>query len=181
MDGGYYDNFGISSLLAWLGEALEDQQVLQDLRVQDPASGGQSRQRIDILILQIRHFNFAGPAPGPKIQGWGFQILAPGVALYNMRDFAQNAVAHNQLQFFARYYATQNINVWDTHVDYNGTEKCKDAPLSWKLDATQQQCIGNTWRDLVKSKAKALDCIDDYLAGRDLKTHCENPADERGE
>jgi len=181
VDGGYYDNFGISSLLAWLGEALEDEQVLNDLRIQDQGSGGQSAKPIDILILQIRHFNASGPAPGPKIVGWGFQILAPGVALYNMRDFAQNAVAHNQLQFFARYYATQNIDIWDAHVDYNGSDKCKDAPLSWKLDATQQQCIGDTWSSLLQSKPAALDCIDDYLAGKDPKIHCENPANEGGQ
>jgi hypothetical protein len=97
-----------------------------------------------------------------------------------MRDFAQAAVARNQLQLFARYYRTRNVNVWSTHIDYDGTnegtKKCADAPLSWKLDKDQQQCIGDTWKALPDRQPDALACIDDYLAGRDPWTHCDNPA-----
>jgi hypothetical protein len=178
VDGGYYDNFGINSLLAWLGEALEDQDVVGQLKAprSQPASGVPAGpQTADVLILQIQHFNSSIP-PGPSLVGWGFQVAAPPVALYHMRDFAQAAVAQNQLQFFARYYATRNISVWQTHIDYDGAGKCADAPLSWKLDQEQQQCIGDTWKALPAKQSEALGCIDDYLSGGDPRTRCGNPA-----
>jgi Patatin-like phospholipase len=89
VDGGYYDNFGITSLLAWLTEALDNP--------------GLASQLDDILILQIRHFLPPTP-PVPSRQGWGFQIGAPAFALYNMRDYAQDSVARNQLELFGKYY-----------------------------------------------------------------------------
>jgi hypothetical protein len=87
VDGGYYDNFGMTSLLAWLGEAFADPDV---------------RSRMtDVLILQIRHFNQENER-GPSRRGWGYQLLAPPVALYNMRDYAQDSTARQQLEYFGK-------------------------------------------------------------------------------
>jgi hypothetical protein len=178
VDGGYYDNFGINSLLAWLGEALDDSDVLNGLgRAQTtPAtSGAPAAASANILIVRIQHFNPTALL-GPSRAGWGFQLVAPPVALYHMRDFAQAATATNQLKFFARYYETRQVHVWSTHLDYDGTGKCEDAPLSWKLDSEQQQCIVATWNALPNRQQRALSCIDDYLAGRDPRANCDNPA-----
>jgi hypothetical protein len=161
VDGGYYDNYGINSLLAWLGEALDDEDVRAGLA--------------DVLILQIRHFAPTA-APGPTRDGWGFQITAPAVALSAMRDFAQGSVARNQLEFFAKYNATRNVRIWGTHIDYSGEKACADPPLSWKLDANQQQCIRDAWDAVVSTQTEALACIDGYLAGGDPGAHCGNPA-----
>ncbi len=175
VDGGYYDNFGINSLLAWLGEALDDADVLASLKPAKSSANPPQPSEADVLILQIQHFN-VGASPGPGRYGWGFQLAAPPVALYHMRDSAQASVARNQLEFFAKYYATKNVHVWNTHIDYDGDGKCADAPLSWKLDKDQQQCIRDTWSAVPAGQSGALDCIDDYLAGRDPAAHCENPA-----
>ena len=178
VDGGYYDNFGINSLLAWLGEALDDADVIKGLMTHENrgAPGTPAGpDSVDVLILQIQHFNPKNLL-GPSRDGWGFQVAAPPVALYHMRDFAQASTASNQMSLFARYYATRNIHVWRTRIEYNGIDSCADAPLSWKLDEGQQQCITDTWSALVNSKPAALACISDYLAGRNPGTNCENPA-----
>ena len=114
VDGGYYDNFGINSLLSWLDEGLGDAEV--------------RKQMPDVLILQIRHFNDT-KLNIPDVQGWGFQLTAPLNGLANMRDFAQNSVANNQLAFFGKFYGTQGVRVWKVAVEYNGTGHCAEAPL----------------------------------------------------
>jgi hypothetical protein len=174
VDGGYYDNYGMTALLAWLGEALEDGNVRQ--------------QWDDILILQIRHFNSDVP-PGGSRQGWGFQFLAPPFALYNMRDYAQESVARRQLELFAKYYSGQHVNIWKTTIKYTGINigkyHCADQPLSWKLDQYQRECIDRTWTDVAgdpKENKKgnqedALRCVAAYLRGEPMKTQCKSAAD----
>jgi hypothetical protein len=163
VDGGYYDNFGVTSLLAWLDEALSDAAVRNDIP--------------DILILQIRHFNPA-VVPGGSIQGWGFQSVAPPFALYHMRDFAQDSVARNQLEFFGKYYEKQNVNVWKTSIAYNGRAgTCSDAPLSWKLDQQQRSCITETWNGVLDSQKDALACIQSYVGGADPSRRCRRAAE----
>jgi hypothetical protein len=159
VDGGYYDNFGMTSLLGWLGEALDDPDV---------------RSRLTgVLILQIRHFNQANEPPGPSNQGWGYQLLAPPVALYNMRDYAQDSTARKQLELFGKYYAGQGVNIWKTTIAYDGGKGCDDAPLSWKLDQHQQDCIKQTW-DRIGQKQSA--CTKAFVNG-DPSVNCKKAAD----
>lgn len=159
VDGGYYDNFGMTSLLAWLAEALDDPAV---------------RSRMtDILMLEIRHFNQANEPPGPSRQGWGYQLLAPPVALYNMRNYAQDSTARKELELFGKYYAGQGVNIWKTTIAYDGGKDCNDAPLSWKLDQQQQDCIQGTW-DRVGQKQSA--CTKAFVDG-DPGTVCKKAAD----
>ena len=163
VDGGYYDNFGIVSLAAWLDEALADPEVRGSVP--------------DILILQIRHFN-PSDIPGGSVQGWGFQTVAPPFALYHMRDFAQDSVARSQLAFLGKYYGDHGVNVWKTSVAYEGNGKiCGDAPLSWKLDLDQQRCITESWDEVLKNQKDALACIDSYVTGGDPKAHCLRAAE----
>jgi Patatin-like phospholipase len=170
VDGGYYDNFGVVSLSAWLNEALADDAVRGSVP--------------DILILQIRHFNPA-VVPGGSVQGWGFQAVAPPFALYHMRDFAQDSVARSQLEFLGKYYADHNVRVWKTSVDYVGMgATCGDAPLSWKLDLEQQECIAKSWKQVLKehqgaseNQKDALACIESYLKGGDPSARCLKAAE----
>jgi hypothetical protein len=163
VDGGYYDNFGVVSLAAWLNEALAD----PDVRANIP----------DILILQIRHFN-PSVIPGGSIQGWGFQLAAPPFALYHMRDFAQDSVALSQLEFLGKYYADHKVNVWKTSIDYMGKgDKCGDTPLSWKLDFNQQECVARSWAEVLTTQTAALSCINSYVNGGDPGAHCLKAAE----
>src|SRR5262249_38332444 len=73
VDGGYYDNFGITALLGWLEDAIQaktpsTKEVLQD-----------------ILIIEIRPFHTGAEAARTK-HGWGYQITAPLQGLIAVRD-----------------------------------------------------------------------------------------------
>jgi hypothetical protein len=163
VDGGYYDNFGVVSLSAWLDEALAG----ADVRVQVP----------DILILQIRHF--VPPVnPGGRVEGWGFQTVAPAFALFHMRDYAQDSVALSHLEFLGKYYGDRNVNVWKTSIDYEGEgNTCSDTPLSWKLDPNQQECIRDSWMDVLRNQGQALACVNSYVTGGDPGKHCLKAAE----
>jgi hypothetical protein len=172
VDGGYYDNYGMTSLLTWLGEALEDSSVREQWK--------------DVLILQIRHFNAGALPPGSR-QGW---VSTPGtaVALCNMRDYAQESVARKQLELFAKD-CSGRVKIWKTTIKYTGISTgkyhCADQPLSWKLDQLQQECVDRTWTDVAGDPKKqtpgnqegALQCVAAYLRGADPATHCQSAAD----
>lgn len=162
MDGGYYDNFGIDSLIGWLAEALNDQQA-------DPSVKGMS----DILILTIRHFNAGGEAKG-ELQGWGFQALAPLKGLLAMWNAAPARRDDNEFRLFADgLRASSNRRIWNVNVPYEGTGDCARAPLSWKLSESQKACIDQAW-DSAKN-ARQLTCIDRYLKGDLTDAGCYSP------
>jgi hypothetical protein len=90
-----------------------------------------------------------------------------------MRDYAQDSVALSHLEFLGKYYGDRNVNVWKTSIDYEAEgNTCSDAPLSWKLDPNQQECIKKSWDEVLKNQQSALACIDAYVTGADPKTHC---------
>ena len=160
VDGGYYDNYGINSLLEWLGDALEHGELRAQLS--------------DILILQIRPF-----APGldtkPSEHGWGFQVSAPVEALLKMRDTAQDARDATDLQFFARYNALRNpkVNVWTVRFTFPaGLGACGNPPLSWALTAEQSNCIGRSWEQ-VRQTQPAIACVMGYLKGLPMQRNME--------
>ncbi|HEX4166808.1 MAG TPA: patatin-like phospholipase family protein, partial [Bryobacteraceae bacterium] len=90
VDGGYYDNFGIDALIGWIASAYQN----------DPAL----RKAVpDLLVLQIRHFNPDALSPGRKA-GWGFQIVAPLVALLDMWTNSPTHRDRNELDLFVNSY-----------------------------------------------------------------------------
>jgi hypothetical protein len=66
VDGGYYDNYGVNSLLEWLNEAF---------------SSTPPEKRPDILIIQIRSFPAGASNPSAGNKGWFYQAEAPVSAL----------------------------------------------------------------------------------------------------
>ena len=86
VDGGYYDNFGIDALIGWISLAYTNRPALR-------------QQFPEILVLQIRHFNPTALAQGRKT-GWGFQLVAPLVALLDMWTNSPSYRDRNELKLF---------------------------------------------------------------------------------
>jgi hypothetical protein len=171
VDGGYYDNYGINSLLGWLENVLAD----PNLEKTPPP---------DVLILQIRPFAEGTPA-SPKPVGWGYQIVAPVDALLNVRDTGQSARDASELALFTKAYApvcddkdadctqTGKTRVWRADFFYPSgfagpQTNCADTPLSWKLSYEQTKCIGTAWNKLVNEREEdksPIGCVVGYLQG----------------
>ena len=182
VDGGYYDNLGIDSLIGWTASAYGHN---PDLLKSVP----------EVLVVQIRHFNPDGLAHGSRA-GWGFQLTAPLMALLHMWNNSPTHRDRNELDLFIedclRSGSGPKIKVvtipycgldYGKHVDTqqalrvcfaaaaaepikllphglqvrvtnrsrkSGTN-CADPPLSWKLTASQKNCIDDTWDDFVRN------------------------------
>jgi Patatin-like phospholipase len=165
VDGGYYDNFGMNSLLAWLREGFEDTGVQANLT--------------DVLILQIRHFTPHETFVNGTSAGWAFQLIAPLEAIFHMRDFAQDTVARNELELFGEYYATRKVQIWETSIGYSGTGACTEAPLSWKLDQNQQKCIDTAWERVLEDQKPALSCINSFVSNENPGPYCGTAANPK--
>ena len=180
VDGGYYDNYGVTSLLGWLQDALNDSPDLKD-----------------VLILQIRPFA-EEPFQPPKPKGWGYQAIAPVDALLNVRDTGQSARDATELALFAKAFKAQTkTNIWRADFFYpsdfiktKGNEYCADAPLSWKLSAEQIECIKKAWDDLQQKARQALQqndsdrrigCVIGYLQNKDIGSASQKPICKSGD
>jgi hypothetical protein len=128
VDGGYYDNYGVYSLLEWLREAMRSVP---------------ETEQPDILIVQIRSFPDDARAQGEG-QGWFYQMEAPVKALMAVRTAGQLLRDRDALQHFV------DEIVPDTRIkvatfEFAGT----GAPLSWQMNQEQKEAIRHSWRDRI--------------------------------
>jgi hypothetical protein len=133
VDGGYYDNYGMATLVEWLDEALN----------------GAHGKIHKVLVLQIHSSPVTGegaPPPGkPRppattTRGWFFQLLAPTLALLNVRSAGQ--LAHNDIEFALLQEKWRGRVAVET---VSFTFPGRQAPLSWHLIQEQQQAIRDVW------------------------------------
>ncbi|HEX8720976.1 MAG TPA: patatin-like phospholipase family protein [Pyrinomonadaceae bacterium] len=144
VDGGYYDNYGISSLVEWL-----------DRELSKPESTVKR-----VLVLQIRGassartytYDEAAPCPADpqqvytreSVRGWLYQAYAPLATLLHVRDTGQlsrNDVELNLLRERWRH-DPRGIQIVPTVFEFNGAEP----PLSWHLTDKQRRNIDLNWR-----------------------------------
>ncbi len=143
VDGGYYDNYGMSSLVDWLDEAL---------------SGAAGRVK-SVLVLQIHGSPVAKQAPKPEtIVGLFFQLLAPLLTLGNVRDSGQ--IAHNdiELKLLQHKWLDQGVAIHSVPFEFDNPE----TPLSWHLTPQEIAAISDSWN------AKMGECrqkVKAFLAG----------------
>jgi hypothetical protein len=142
VDGGYYDNYGISSLAQWLNEALTADSPIKR-----------------VLVLQVRAFPVEAEDKEPQRQpptqrGWFYEAIAPVSTLLHVRTAGQSA--HNQVELDLLQQVLQNrgIVVETADFEFRSSDKsssCKsfeknyNPPLSWHLTSKQEIEITNEW------------------------------------
>jgi len=134
VDGGYTDNYGMATLLAWLDEALR-------------ASGNPVRR---VLIIEIRASAPTTEPPALSWRGWSFQSYAPISAMLNVRDTGQLPRNQEELDILRRFAASCNIDIEDAVFEYPP----EDAPLSWHLSPNDQKEIEKFWVSSKTDKPK---------------------------
>jgi len=156
VDGGYYDNYGISSLVEWLDEELRTNQDIEE-----------------VLIIEIRgsptppsytydDANECPPKPSADAEdrrsnpGWFYQFTAPLRTVLGVRSTGQRT--HNDLEL------NLMVDKWDEQDEANerdgqgGREPHRveitralfefdgrDTPLSWHLSAGDKERIRENW------------------------------------
>lgn len=151
VDAGYYDNYGIASLLVWLHQAVEDQNF-------DPSFG--------VLFLTINSFPSDILSNGNS-EPWVYQAIAPLYGLYNVREYSQikRDEYEQLLQAIDSWF---NDHVYTVDYRYSPTDSaCKGSPpLSWHLTFREKSCIQTAWDDLAHDS-----CVTTFLD--EAKNHDE--------
>jgi hypothetical protein len=135
IDGGYYDNYGVSNAIAWLEDAFTE---LQNKGKPLPD---------DVLFLQIRSFPDDALAE-PSSKGWFFQSYAPVEGLLSARTTAQLVRDREELEMFAkRWRKSKEPGRTYARIHFAGFEiSGKHAPLSWSMNPRQKAEIGEQWK-----------------------------------
>jgi hypothetical protein len=146
VDGGYFDNFGMSTLVEWL----------------DAAVAGCSDQVKEILILQIRGTKVpdatARTVKQVALRGWFYQAFAPLETMLSVRGAGQ--VSHNEMQYGLLQRAWEGkVNLRSVVLEFPGD----DPPLSWHLTAAQKQDILEAWE--APSVRACREQICEFLSG----------------
>jgi hypothetical protein len=128
VDGGYYDDYGMATLVEWLDEALTTHAIPQRR----------------VLVLQIRETRVERDPEKTSYstrRGWFFQAFAPLLALFNVRGEAQ--IAHNdiELTFLQQKWEKLGVPIESVKFEFPKTT----APLSWHLTATEVKEIRDAW------------------------------------
>jgi hypothetical protein len=147
-DGGYYDNYGVSSLAEWLNEALE----------KNPEDGIK-----DILIIQIRS-SFVSQKKEPKAAKDLFlQTYSPAITLLNIRTAAQYANAEEIISLLGKRWNNSGKGYHlETAVFELQLEK--DPPLSWHLTKEEKKDIDEGWKTIINNdKNKGLEIFKNFL------------------
>ncbi len=157
VDGGYYDNYGMATLVEWLDEALPDRTGVKSvlvLRVHGAA-----------IKENLRDQRYSGT------RGWFYQALAPVLALIHVRSAGQ--VSHNdvELGLLEHEWARRGIPIHSLAFEFPDA----NAPLSWHLTSNQQAAINQAWEDCepIQIHRNSVWC---FLQGEDVLQGCACPS-----
>jgi len=155
VDGGYYDTYGVASLLDWLDEALED-----NLRRTAP-------ERIDrVLVIQLRGAPPEQETSG-KRRGWFYQAYAPLATLLSVRDTGQLARNDQDVALFSKAWKG-SVAVTTATLQFCTAGEVtwrNTPPLSWHMTKDQKAAIESQWA-LERSSAN-MSAILDFLSTPD--------------
>jgi hypothetical protein len=149
VDGGYYDNYGVSSLVDWLDRELKDHKNIRR-----------------VLVVRI-HGAPTGPGAveGGGGHGWFYQAYAPASTVLNVRGTGQRVHSKVELGLLADRWCADKRQVDIETATFEFDEP--DSPLSWHLTAGQQQDIEDEWKDEFSAgdREGGWDVVDHFLNG----------------
>jgi hypothetical protein len=146
VDGGYYDNYGVSSLVEWLDWKLEKQ--LEENRSEE-AQGEENRPEESnvrrVLIVEIRGAPTADDPDSKSDQGWFYQAVAPAATVLNVRGAGQRIHNDVQIDLLIDKWSQmdeQSVTITRAVFEYDQA----NTPLSWHLTEDDRLAIERNWR-----------------------------------
>src|SRR5262249_38243966 len=149
VDGGYYDNYGMATLVEWLDQALTG-----------------ARGKIEsVLVIQI-HGSPVNSDPTTiqsetKNRGWFYQALAPLLTLAAVRSSGQ--VAHNDIELGLLQAKWSGLGIPVHSVTFEFPKD--ETPLSWHLTPDEAHSIEAEWSGEAMKPHKRK--VQDFLRGND--------------
>jgi hypothetical protein len=152
VDGGYFDNYGISALSAIVHAALEPL----------PARPDRPRR---VLVLEVCDSSScsgdpapSAPSAGGEDRAWPYQLVAPLSAVVAMRSAAQRAANRTTLRLLKDYWRTQGACIESLPLAFGEGE----TPMSWHMTGIQKRAIDDAWSRI---GAAAHETVERFLEG----------------
>jgi hypothetical protein len=153
VDGGYFDNYGISTLAAVVHYGLAN------TAVPTPAP--------HVLVIEICDTPIcSGQPPSGKLtegndddKSWTYQLTAPLSAVIAMRSAAQRVNNRSALRLLKDYWLERGVCVESLPVPFTPG----GAPMSWHMTVKEKQAIVDEWNT---QQAAATRAVWEFMAGR---------------
>lgn len=153
VDGGYFDNYGVGSLLPIVDVVLDS--------IKDAA------KRRHLLVVEICDATecsgqqpVSSPSAGGRRRAWPYQILAPLSALVAERSAAQRMTNRTALKLLAEDWRTKRTCIEAVHVPFGSA----DAPMSWHLTQAEKKAVDDKW-DAIEASQHIIEAVSKYLKG----------------
>ncbi len=134
VDGGYFDNYGVSTLVSVVNAGLA-------------AAASPPPQR-RVLVIEICDTAACSGAdanpqvsPGGSNRAWTYQLRAPLSAVIAMRTAAQRVNNRAAIRLLKDYWLQRGVCVASIQAPFGGTE----SPLSWHLTAAEKRAVDTEW------------------------------------
>jgi hypothetical protein len=151
VDGGYFDNYGISTLVNVVNAGLTNAVAPPGRR---------------LLIIEIcDSAACSGADANPQVTGggpdraWTYQLRAPLSAVIAMRSSAQRVNNRAAIRLLKDYWQRRGVCVVSIEAPYGGTE----APLSWHLTAAEKRAVDAEWN---RASVRIVEAVRTFLTGR---------------
>ena len=173
-DGGYYDAYGVSSLVDWLDTALRDEQSSKHIK--------------SVLVIEVRgdqrpETRDEGGDPvtrrdkdrmtGSAYRSWSYQLRAPLGAMLEVRTAGQ--IAHNEAELCLLIKRWQldprQVRIGRVLLEFPEA----NPPLSWHLTRRERDRIGDAWQRLMTAPCPWGTVKAFLSSGAETATPCEMP------
>jgi hypothetical protein len=153
VDGGYFDNSGLYSLMTWL------EQAARDIPPERPRK---------VLLLEIDAFPEQDPPRDQRVKfGWHRQFTVPFETVIGVRESGQ-IERNNRVLPLLRKALESQVTIERATFRFRPTPRCSlDAPpLSWHLSEHEKACIREGWDqpEIVHQRQR----VQAWLRGEDL-------------
>ncbi len=165
IDGGYYDNYGVTSMLDWLTPVLEARKA-----------GELKFKRV--AIVQLRAFQPSDPDSEPPASGGSAALAGPLLGLTSAYSGA--AITRNDINL------RQYIDNWNTIfggevtlATMQFTRPSPDGPVSWHLTEKEIDDVRKAWPALADATCDLRDnwlALNSFLEGKDKTAEPAAPA-----
>ena len=148
VDGGYYDNYGMLSAMAWIHDGARDSGVVRH-----------------VLLIQIHDAPADADRTPDSWHGTFYQVWAPLEAMLNVRTAGQRSHNDNELNLLAsKLCAVNGVRLDTATFEFSGT----NAPLSWHLTGLDKKSLDDEWA--TTSVGPSVDRVRNFLRTEQLRT-----------
>ena len=153
VDGGYFDNYGISTLTAVVHNGLSS------TAAPSPAPRALVIEICDSATCSGQESNGQLTQGDDDDKSWTYQLTAPLSAVIAMRSAAQRVNNRSALRLLKDYWLERGVCIESVPVPF----KRAGAPMSWHMTVKEKKSVIDEWNRLQTETAHA---VSEFIAGR---------------